>query len=133
MQGTIEYISPDTMHKNPAFSQAVITHGPGKTIYIGGQNGVDIKGEIVDKNDLVKQTGQAMKNFQLALEASLAGWENVIKMNIYIVQGGDLASAYKAAQPFMTGIKKPPIVTVLFVAALGRPDFLIEIDGIAYL
>lgn len=133
MSGTIEYISPETMHKNPAFSQAVITHGPGKTIYIGGQNGVDIKGEIVDKKDLSKQTVQAMKNFQLALDACNAGFENLVKMNIYIVQGGDVAEAYKAAQPFMTGIKKPPIVTVLIVAALGRPDVLIEIDGIAFI
>jgi len=43
---TITHINPDSMHKNPAFSQAVLVEG-GRTLYIGEQNGVDDSGAIV--------------------------------------------------------------------------------------
>lgn len=52
MTNQINYINPDGLFKNPAFSQAVTTHGAGKTIYIGGQNAVNAKGEIVGKEIL---------------------------------------------------------------------------------
>jgi 2-iminobutanoate/2-iminopropanoate deaminase len=35
----ITHINPDGLYKSPAFSQAVVAEG-GKTIYIGGQNGI---------------------------------------------------------------------------------------------
>ncbi len=39
----IEYMNPDGLSKNPAFSQIVTTQGKGKTIYIGGQDSVNAK------------------------------------------------------------------------------------------
>jgi enamine deaminase RidA (YjgF/YER057c/UK114 family) len=44
----ITHINPEGMHKNPAFSQAVVAEG-GKTIYIGGQNGVGADGTVVGR------------------------------------------------------------------------------------
>lgn len=35
MGHNVEYINPDGLSKNPAFSQIVTTQGSGKTIYIG--------------------------------------------------------------------------------------------------
>ena len=35
------HINPEGLHRSPAFSQAVVVEQPAKTIYIGGQNGVD--------------------------------------------------------------------------------------------
>ncbi|MEU8272220.1 hypothetical protein AB0B89_34345 [Sphaerisporangium sp. NPDC049002] len=35
------HINPEGLHRSPAFSQAVVVEQPTKTIYIGGQNGVD--------------------------------------------------------------------------------------------
>src|SRR5690606_33921857 len=43
---TITHINPDSMHKNPAFSQGVLVEG-GRTLYVGEQNGVDATGAIV--------------------------------------------------------------------------------------
>ena len=43
---TITHINPDTMHKNPVFSQGMLVEG-GKTLYVGEQNGVDANGAIV--------------------------------------------------------------------------------------
>jgi len=35
----IVHINPDILYKSPVFSQAVLAEG-GKTLYIGGQNGI---------------------------------------------------------------------------------------------
>ena len=41
MTANVQHLSPDGLHKNPAYSQAVVVTGNAKTIYVGGQNAVD--------------------------------------------------------------------------------------------
>jgi enamine deaminase RidA (YjgF/YER057c/UK114 family) len=132
MKDNIQYINPDELPKNPAFSQAIITRGHGKTIYIGGQDAVNQKGEIVGKGDLKAQTGQVMQNMQAALEACGATFSDVVKMNIYLMQGQDFRQGYEVSQKFMAGIKNPPTITGIMVAGFAHPDFLLEIDAIAF-
>ncbi|MEM8927095.1 MAG: RidA family protein [Bacteroidota bacterium] len=133
MENKKEHINPNGLFKNPAFSQVVSTQGNGKTIYIGGQNGVDKKAEIVGRNDIASQTEQALKNLKIALKSSEADYGNLVKPNIYIVQGQDLRKSFEASRKLLANISKQPIVTVLFVAGLANPDYLIEIDAIAFI
>ena len=49
MSNKIDYINPDGLLKNPAFSQIAITKGSGNTIYIGGQNAITKDLEIIGK------------------------------------------------------------------------------------
>lgn len=132
MKHQIQHINPDGMHKHSAFTPAVATIGPGKTIYIGGQNAVNARGEIVGKGDLSTQTIQTMQNVEAVLEASGAGWDQVVKLSIHIVQGNDLLLAFQAAQSFLGKIARPPAVTVLIVSGLANPAFLLEVDAIAF-
>ncbi len=129
----IDYINPDGLSKNPAFSQVVTTYGNGKTIYVGGQNAVTAKGEIVSKGDIAGQTAQVMENLKVALEACGAEFENLVKLTIHIVQGNDLYSAFRASQQFLGHLQNPPAITGFFVAALANPDFMVEVDAIAFL
>lgn len=132
MKATIQHINPEEMHQNPAFSQAVVVQGAGKTIYIGGQNAVNAQGEIVG-DTIGEQTEQAMRNVQTVLAACGATFKDLVKMNIYLVQGQDVAAGYAQAQHFFDPSAPPPVITAAFVAGLGRPEFLLEIDGIAVL
>jgi enamine deaminase RidA (YjgF/YER057c/UK114 family) len=72
-----------------------------------------------------------LKNLKIALESAGATFENVIKWNIYIVQGNDPRPAFELSQKIMGEIKNPPAITVIFVSSLAHPDFLIEIDAVA--
>ena len=47
MAGSVERLNPEGLHKNPAYSQAVVTTGNMKTVYVGGQNAVDVSGNVV--------------------------------------------------------------------------------------
>jgi len=128
---SFQRINPEGMMKNPAFSQAVTTQGYGKTIYIGGQNAVNANREIAG-NDIEGQTEQAMQNVQTALSACNAGFEHLVKLSIYIVQGQNPAAAFEASRKFL-GTANPPAITVVFVAGLVNPGFLIEIEATAFI
>ena len=130
-KGQVQYINPEGLHKNPAFTNVVTVTGPAKTIYIGGQDAVDASGAIVGKGDLKAQTEQILKNIQAALAAAGAQPEHVIKWNIYVVQGQSVQDGFAAFQSVWGNPPKPPVITVAFVAGLGHPDFLAEIDAIA--
>jgi enamine deaminase RidA (YjgF/YER057c/UK114 family) len=133
MNKQVQYINPDGLFKNPAFSQIVTTQGSGKTIYIGGQNAVNAQREIVGKGDIAEQTEQVMKNIQIALSACGATFDNLIKLTIHIVHGQDLSQGFQASQKYLGSMKNPAAITGFFVSALAHPDFLVEVDAIAFL
>ena len=43
----IEHINPPSMRNNPAFSQGTIAPA-GRTLYVGGQNGIDSTGALAE-------------------------------------------------------------------------------------
>jgi len=130
-RGQVQHINPDDLSKNPAFTQVVIVTGPAKTIYIGGQDAVDASGAIVGKGDIKGQAEQVLKNLQTALKASGAELEHIIKWNVYIVQGQPLRPAFEVFQRTLGHKPNPPAITMMFVAGLANPDFLVEMDAIA--
>lgn len=133
MESKKEHISPDRLFKSPAFSQVVTTQGSGKTIYIGGQNAVNANREIIGKGDIGIQTDQVMKNLETALIASGATFDHLIKLNVHVVQGQDARKGFEVSQKYLGQSSTKPIVTVLFVVGLANPDFLVEIDAIAFI
>jgi enamine deaminase RidA (YjgF/YER057c/UK114 family) len=131
MDYQIEYLNPDTLPKNPAFTNIVTVSGKVKTIYIGGQDAVDASGNIVGTGDVKAQTEQVLKNLQVALAACGATLENIVKWNIYVVQGQPIQPGFEAFQQVWGRRPNPPTITVLYVAGLANPDFLCEMDAIA--
>jgi enamine deaminase RidA (YjgF/YER057c/UK114 family) len=131
MTGTIDYINPDGLVKPRGYSHAVAVKGNFTTIYIGGQNSVDRNGAVIGRGDLNTQTGQALSNIVTVLVAAGAGLDQVVKFTIYLVQGQDPRDGFAAFQKMWGDNPRLPVVTVLFVAGLGHPDWLVEIDAVA--
>ena len=131
MTANVQHLSPDGLHKNPAYSQAVVVTGNAKTIYVGGQNAVDSLGNVVGKGDIKAQTAQIMKNMETLLAAGGATLGHVIKWNVHIVAGQPLGPGFEAFQAAWGDRPNPPIVTMAFVSGLASPDYLVEIDAIA--
>lgn len=131
MKNHVELLSPEGLHKNPAFSQVAIVEGNYRTIYIGGQNAVDKDGNITGKGDLEAQARQVLKNLEIALEAAGGSFGNIIKWNIYSLEGQSPEKALKVFREPMSKMKSPPLITGVFVSALAHPDFLMELEAIA--
>jgi enamine deaminase RidA (YjgF/YER057c/UK114 family) len=129
--GAVQHLNPETLHHNPAFSQAVAVSGAVKTVYIGGQNAVDAAGAIVGRGDIGAQAEQVMRNLQAALAAGGASLEHVIKWSVYLVQGQPLQPGVAVFQRVWNRRPNPPAITMVLVAGLANPDFLIEMDAIA--
>lgn len=89
------YLTPDGLHRNPVFSQVVVTEGNVRTIYVGGQNGISPGGEVVGKGDMKQQANQVFKNLGIAFYAAGAQLENIIKWSAYIVRGQVPQSAFE--------------------------------------
>ena len=132
MSNKIDYINPDGLLKNPAFSQIAITKGSGNTIYIGGQNAITKDLEIIGKGDIKLQTEYILKNIEIALNASSATLDDLFKLTIYIVQGQDVRKGFEGAQTFLKKLKNPPVITGVIVAGLANPDYLVEIEAVAF-
>ena len=127
----VQYLNPDALNKNPAFTNVIVVTGAVKTVYVGGQDAIDASGNIIGKGDFKAQTEQVLKNMQAALAAGGAGLEHVVKWNLYIVEGQPLRAGFEVFQRFWGKRPNPPAISAMFVSGLANPDFLVEMDAIA--
>ena len=131
MDGGVEFLNPEGLPRNPAFSNVAVVSGNVRTIYVGGQDAVDGEGNIVGVGYLAAQTEQVLHNLRTALEAAGAGPEHVVKWNVLIVEGQDFRTGYAAFQKVWGDRPDPPVITAAVVKGLAHPDFLVEMDAIA--
>ncbi|HXH33849.1 MAG TPA: RidA family protein [Plantibacter sp.] len=118
-------VDPVGMYRSPAFAQGMILPA-GRTLYIGGQNGVDAEGKLLD--GLGPQTEQALRNVLTVLAEAGSGPEHVAKLTIYLAPGIDPTDGYAATATVWGG--RRTAVTVIAVAP-ARPGALVEIDAVA--
>lgn len=126
-----KFINPEGMVRPGAYTPVVTAQG-GRTIYIAGQVSLDEKGEIVGKGDLMAQAEQVWRNVGLALKGAGATFNDLVKINVYVV---DYKPEYRDLLHKMrlrhVSKENPPVSTLIGVQALARDAFLIEIDAIA--
>jgi enamine deaminase RidA (YjgF/YER057c/UK114 family) len=127
----IDYINPENMAKPRGYSHAISVSGNHTTIYIGGQNAIDEDGNLIGKGNFKEQTVQVLTNIEKILEKSGAKFENIVKFNIHILQGQNPQDGFQIFQQKYGQTQTFPTITVLFVAGLGNPEWLVEIDAIA--
>jgi enamine deaminase RidA (YjgF/YER057c/UK114 family) len=129
--GRVEFLNPDGLNRNPAFSNVAVVEGNVRTIYIGGQDAIDAEGNIVGVGDIAAQTEQVLRNLRTALQAAGAEPEHVVKWNVLVVEGQDFRTGYAAFRNVWGGLPNPPVITAAVVRGLAHPDFLVEMDAIA--
>lgn len=127
----VEHLNPASLPRHPAYTNVVTVRGPVRTVYVGGQNGVDASGEIVGQGDIARQTEQIFRNLEAALGAAGARLEHVIKWTIYVVDGQPLQPAFEVFQRVWGRRPNPPLITLARVSGLAQPDFLVELDAVA--
>lgn len=120
-------IDPPQLFASPAFAQGMLAPA-GRTLYVGGQNGTDAEGTLLD--GLKAQTEQALRNVLAVLAEAGTGPDHVVKLTIYLAVGIDAGEAY-AATGAVWGAHRTA-VTVLSVTP-ARPGALVEIDAVAVL
>jgi len=126
----LTHLNPESLHTNPAFSQGVLVRGASTTLYVGGQNGTDGTGAIVE-GGLAAQTEQALRNVLAVLAEAGADQSNVVRLAVYLVDGESVDEGFGASMRVWGA--NPTAITVLKLPSLGRADALVEIEAIAVL
>ena len=67
----VQYINPEGLSKNPAFTNVIVVNGSVKRVYVGGQNALDASGTNIGKGDFKAQTEQVLTKIQAALSAGV--------------------------------------------------------------
>jgi enamine deaminase RidA (YjgF/YER057c/UK114 family) len=104
----------------------------GRDVHVAGQAPVDADGRTVGRGDMRAQALQAYRNLEGALAAAGCGWDAVLKLTVYLTDMGRLPEA-SAVRRELIGDDILPASTVLQVAALADPDWLVEIEAVARL
>jgi enamine deaminase RidA (YjgF/YER057c/UK114 family) len=128
----LKFYNPGAGPKSTGFTQAVEAIGPGRIVYVAGQQGLDASNKVVGApGDFRAQAEQAFVNMEAALKAAGAGWEHVVKLNHYFI---DL----RKHQPQLRDIRSKrfpnrpqPASTMVQVMMLVRDGALYEVEAVA--
>jgi enamine deaminase RidA (YjgF/YER057c/UK114 family) len=123
-----EFLNPQDLSKPVGYTHAVASTG-GRTIWISGQISTDTNGEVVGAGDLRAQTVQVFENLRVALTAAGAAFDDVVKMNIYVVNyKPEDRSIVREVRSRYLSAESPPASTLVGVTALAIEGLMIEIE-----
>jgi len=130
-----QFVNPAALGAPPRFySHAVAIAGPAKLIYVSGQVSWGADGKVVGAGDMRAQCEQVFKNLTNVLGAAGAGWNDVIKMNGYMVGiNADNVAAYREVRSGYLKAKQLPASTLVGVTSLVQPELLLEVEVVAAL
>jgi enamine deaminase RidA (YjgF/YER057c/UK114 family) len=103
----------------------------GRVFYTSGMTSRDAEGNVVGKGDMAAPAAQAFGNIGDALRAAGTDFEHVVKYTIYVTDiDAYRAAAATVAAPYTAHRQSSTLVQV---ARLAHPDFLVEVEAIAVL
>lgn len=121
--------NPATVHP-PAgkYSHGVETAPGARLLYVAGQVGVKPDGTTAPTDEA--QCDQAWANVKAVLAAAGMSFADVVKFNAYVTRA-DLTPVYRGARDRALGDIAPPASTLVVVAALAHPSWIVEIECVA--
>lgn len=104
--------------------QAVVA---GDVVYLRGQVGQDLDtAASVGAGDVEAQAERAMANVAQLLDEAGSCLDDIVKVVVYLVDPRHREPVYRVVGRWLRGVH--PVSTGLVVAALARPEWLVEID-----
>ena len=126
---TREYINPPGVPKRAHYTRVLTIDKPSKLIYIAGQTPADDNYQPLHPGDVRAQYIAVLDGLTLQLKAACATWDDVVFRRMYAV---DVAAFLKVMNDSTVELPwdkaKPSPSTLIGVAALSNPGFLIEVE-----
>jgi enamine deaminase RidA (YjgF/YER057c/UK114 family) len=127
-----QYVNPREIHEPRFYTHAVALSGPAKLVYVSGQVSYDRDGIVVGKGDMRAQCEQVFANLTHSLRAAGAGWDDVIKMNGYMVgMNHDAVNTFREVRARYLDPKRYPASTLVGVERLVHEHLLLEVEVVA--
>ena len=103
----------------------------GGWLYVSGMLALDKSGRLVGGDDVTAQAERVMENIGALLREGGGGFEDVVKVNVYVRRIGDRAAINEVRRKFFG--EHRPASTLVEVSAFVLPEALVEIDAVAYI
>ena len=110
-----------------SYSHGIEVESPMRLVFGSGQTGVDTDGRIGE--DIEEQSRLLWRNIVAVLAGADMKNTDVAQLTMLLVRREDLATAREIREEYLDGHR--PASTLLFVAGLAHPDWLIEVDFVA--
>jgi reactive intermediate/imine deaminase len=123
------FLSPDTLPRPFGYSH-VVDVPAGRIVFLSGQVPLDVAGNLVGEGDFAAQVRQVFENLTAALAAAGAAWSDVVKLNYFVRDIGEVAEL-RAIRDEYVDTEHPPASTLVEVSRLFRDDVLVEIEAVA--
>jgi enamine deaminase RidA (YjgF/YER057c/UK114 family) len=108
--------------------QVVVAQG--RMVFVRGQVGQDLATAAnVAVGDPAQQAERAMQNIEQLLGEAGASLAHICKVTIYLTDPRFREVVYRTVGQWLKGVF--PVSTGIVVAALARPEWLVEVDVIA--
>ena len=113
----------------PSYSQAVKVTGAQTILFLAGQVAYDDKGNPAHRGDFAGQARVVFQAVKAQVEAGGGTMQSIVKLNTYLTDIRHRADLMPVRKEFFG--EKTPASTLVAVAALAHPDWLIEVEAIA--
>jgi enamine deaminase RidA (YjgF/YER057c/UK114 family) len=126
MAAEVTRSNPPTLAPPTGYTHAIQITGDYRRLIISGQVGMAHDGTVASSPD--GQIAQAFSNLRSALAAHGMTVANVVKTTAFLTDR-ELLASYRQARGAVFGDQAPPASTLLFVAGLADPRWMVEIEA----
>jgi 2-iminobutanoate/2-iminopropanoate deaminase len=126
-QTNAQIVSPAILPPTSFYSHAIEVQTQSRLVFVSGQIPVAPDGSCA--KDFATQARQCWRNISAVLAEAGMGLSDVVKIQAFVTRSSDL-EAYRSIRNEMVGANRPAH-TLLVVAGLGRPEWLVELEAVA--
>jgi len=130
-EASANFVNPEGTHRPTGYTH-VVEVTAGRPVYVSGQVALDANGDLVGPGDVGAQARQVFENLQAALRSVGAGFEQVVKLNVYLVDATQMPTVRQVRDQYVDPAR-PPASTAVEIRRLVRDDLLVEVDAVAIL
>ncbi|MCK8437528.1 RidA family protein [Streptomyces sp. D2-8] len=126
---TAQYSLPQALDFARAGGTPIVI-GTGRFVAISGQLALDERSRLVGEGDPATQARQVFENLRRCLAAAGATFDDVVKLTYFVTDMAHMP-AIRAARAEHIPDDRLPAASAVPVAALVRPEFLLEVEAFA--
>jgi enamine deaminase RidA (YjgF/YER057c/UK114 family) len=124
------FLNPSSLPPSRGYTQVVEVPAGHRLVYLSGQVPLDSTGALRGGTDFRSQARQVFENLRAGLAAVGADFEDVVKLNFYVLDMRHLTALREVRDRYVNAAA-PPASTLVQVSGLFRDDVLLEIEAIA--
>lgn len=121
--------SPLLATPNGHFSQATAIEAKGRLVFISGMTARTQDGTVAGIGDVSVQTRQVCENLKAAVEAAGGTLSDICRVDVYVRNIEHFSAIHRVRSEYFAN--PLPASTMVEVAKMVSPDYLIEISAIA--